>query len=481
MSLKRYRKMRHFDATPEPDGSSAEASKHPIFVVQLHHARRRHYDFRLQVGDTLKSWAVPKGPSFDPSVKRLAVEVEDHPLDYADFEGQIPEGNYGAGDVAIFDHGFWAPVLDKGDANAQLATGHLRFSLVGEKLRGDWDLIRTRPKDNKPQWLLKKVDDDEAGNFEADDLLGDPEAEPPRTRIWHSNRAANRPAPTVRLTHGERVVYPALGLTKAEVFAYYHAVAPLILPELENRPMSVVRCPKGVAGPSFFQKHPMKGWGPHVLGSPIAHSDGTIEDTLYIDSEEGLLEMAQMNVIELHAWGSHIADPDLADRLVIDLDPADDVPWQRVTDAARIVHDLLESVGLQSFARLSGGKGFHIVVPIHPPAPWDAAKQFTQHVAHVLAAGRPAEFIEVMTKARRAGKIFVDYLRNGRGATSVVSYSLRKNAEASVAMPVEWSELGKIEGPRAFSLQSALQKLAQRKRDPWAGIDEVRQELPTLK
>ncbi|NLC60316.1 MAG: ATP-dependent DNA ligase, partial [Gammaproteobacteria bacterium] len=171
MSLADYRRKRSFDKTREPEpGKAPPKGRRPIFVVQLHHASRRHYDFRLQVGDALKSWAVPKGPSYDPRVKRMAVEVEDHPLDYAGFEGEIPRDQYGGGHVAQFDHGIWAT---EGDPEAQLAKGHLRFELFGQKLKGGWHLVRSGKPARQPQWLLFKDKDDYAGELEADDLLAD--------------------------------------------------------------------------------------------------------------------------------------------------------------------------------------------------------------------------------------------------------------------------------------------------------------------
>ena len=171
MSLAEYRRKRAFDATPEPEpGKPMPRGRRPMFVVQLHHASRRHYDFRLQIGDALKSWAVPKGPSYDPAVKRMAVEVEDHPLDYASFEGRIPKGHYGGGHVARFDEGVWAT---EGDAEAQLRKGHLRFELFGRKLKGAWHLVRSGKPAKQPQWLLFKDKDAYAGTVEADDLLAD--------------------------------------------------------------------------------------------------------------------------------------------------------------------------------------------------------------------------------------------------------------------------------------------------------------------
>ncbi|WP_428999840.1 DNA polymerase ligase N-terminal domain-containing protein [Stenotrophomonas rhizophila] len=176
MSLTEYRRKRSFSKTKEPEpGKALPPGQRAIFVVQLHHASRRHYDFRLQVGDALKSWAVPKGPSYDPKVKRMAVEVEDHPVDYASFEGDIPKGEYGGGHVAQFDHGVWAT---EGDPEAQLAKGHLRFELFGSKLKGGWHLVRSGKPARQPQWLLFKEDDAYASHVEADDLLGDVAAPP---------------------------------------------------------------------------------------------------------------------------------------------------------------------------------------------------------------------------------------------------------------------------------------------------------------
>lgn len=176
MSLVEYRRKRRFDQTKEPEpGKVLPKGQRAIFVVQLHHASRRHYDFRLQVGDALKSWAVPKGPSYDPKVKRMAVEVEDHPVDYAGFEGEIPKGQYGGGHVAQFDHGVWAT---QSDPEAQLAKGHLRFELFGTKLKGGWHLVRSGKPARQPQWLLFKDDDAFASELEADDLLADVSAPP---------------------------------------------------------------------------------------------------------------------------------------------------------------------------------------------------------------------------------------------------------------------------------------------------------------
>lgn len=284
----------------------------------------------------------------------------------------------------------------------------------------------------------------------------------------------------VALTHGDRVVFEAPGLTKADVFTYYRAAARWILPEIERRPLSLVRCPSGVSRPCFFQKHVGRGLGEHVLGAPIEDADGRTQSHVYVTDETGLLELVQMNAIELHPWGTRIDDPGRCDRLVFDLDPAEDVTWPEVVRAAILMHKVLHQAGLTAFVRTSGGKGLHVVVPLAPGAPWHEAKAFSRRLAEAMATAQPDRFIAVMTKRKRTGKIFIDYLRNARGATSVASYSLRRNPNATVAMPLTWRELPKVRGPQAYDLRSAMKRLARLRRDPWAGIDETRQALPKL-
>jgi bifunctional non-homologous end joining protein LigD len=203
MSLRTYRRKRNFSRTREPAPEAAALrGERSLFVVQLHHARRRHYDVRLQVGDTLKSWAVPKGPGFDPSVKRLAAEVEDHPVAYAEFEGEIPQGEYGGGHVALFDRGVWST---DGDADAQLRKGHLRFELFGERLKGGWHLVRTRRgRSGHPEWLMFKEDDAYAGMIEADDLLAGV-APPPKAGAAPKRAAAAKRGAAPRARKGKRI------------------------------------------------------------------------------------------------------------------------------------------------------------------------------------------------------------------------------------------------------------------------------------
>ncbi|MCQ4165072.1 DNA ligase D [Tahibacter harae] len=826
MPLSEYKRKRNFRSTPEP-AAGGEAGSH-IFVVHLHHARRRHYDLRLEYAGSLKSWAVPKGPSFDPKVKRMAIQVEDHPISYAGFEGDIPEGNYGAGHVDIFDHGTWEA---EGNVRQSLARGELKFTLHGNILRGSWVLVRTRRDAPKPQWLLIKHQDAYAGKSEADDFTADrgkpaarpraaksarkgtaraaakktngaegkrealdpgpfapqlcrlettapagddwlheakwdgyrllatvragkatlwsrngldwtarlPElaaalgtlgltsaqfdgelvalnegrddfndlqarlslekknvpvalmlfdlpycngrslrevpllqrkhrlqqileahphpllrysahhigagpavlaqavrsglegiiskrvdspyrgerngdwiklksrasdefivigyTPPKRSRIGlgalllarpgadglvyagrvgtgfsdellrnllHKLQPLRRAEPVVdtsllerrerdeavwvrpelvievyhqglgrqgllrqpalkalredkspqellsgkgdvvetsksrsraktgtkatsaadvaagadvRLTHPEREVFPGSGLTKQDVADYYSAVAPLLLQDIAGRPLSVLRCPDGAAGTCFFQKHAGRGWGDHVRPVAVREKQG-VQAYIAVDDVTGLLQLVQMNVLEFHPWGALAQDQAHADRLVFDLDPHESVGWAKVKAAARTVREVLQGVGLTSFLRTSGGKGLHVVVPLSPPVGWAQAKRFAEDLADTLAAERPESFVSVASKQQREGRIFVDWLRNARGATSVASYSLRARAGAPVAMPLEWSELARLRSSDAYTLRNALRKIRSRRRDPWRELYDLEQTLP---
>ena len=851
MSLQEYRRKRRFGETPEPDDERRGAvARRPIFVVQLHHASARHYDFRLEADGVLKSWAVPKGPSLRVGEKRLAVEVEDHPLSYATFEGDIPEGHYGAGHVDVYDHGTWAC---DGDPLEAIAAGKVDFVLHGSRLKGGWKLVRTNMKGKQHQWLLIKRDDEEARDTDADalleeavppkrtstktvktiksttttktsssrssrttrtikpvarrnadarwakralslehardkpyphdfkpqltdhrdtapdgetwlheikwdgyrlladvrdgvvalrsrnglnwtddfpevvqaiqalpvtdlcldgelvvldgqgrsdftglqkvidgtakqplryvvfdmpgvagvdisrapllerktllkDLLGDTPGtlaysdhvldhgpavfeasgkagfegiiskrvdapyvnarSPSWVKVKHENtdeflvvgytdpkgsrsgfgsllmaapdkgglryvgrvgtgfddaklaamhrqlkalgtdkaavelpshvpfkassvhwvkptlvaevafrgwakegllrqasfkrlrgdktakelgaaasavpataakatktpakaKAPDHAADGVNISHPERVVFAKARLTKGDVADYYRQMARWILPEVACRPLSLLRCPDGVDKQCFFQKHHGTGLGDAVEAIPLEQKSGR-EDYLYIEDTEGLLQLVQMNTLELHPWGASVDDPEHPDRLVFDLDPGEGVTWAAIKAAARDVRDRLQQIGLESFVRLSGGKGVHVVVPLTPKVDWAQAKDFCESFAQAMAEHAPDRYVATMSKAKRTGVIFIDWLRNARGATSVCSWSLRARPSAGVAVPLRWEELGRVTAADAFPLPKALQRAQKLKKDPWEGIDKVKQVLPTL-
>ncbi|QGW65495.1 DNA ligase D [Lysobacter soli] len=851
MSLTEYRRKRQFTKTREPEpGKRLPQGRRAIFVVQLHHASRRHYDFRLQIGDALKSWAVPKGPSYDPNVKRMAVEVEDHPVDYAEFEGEIPKGHYGGGHVAQFDHGVWATPYDPEE---QLAKGHLKFELFGDKLKGGWHLVRSGKPARQPQWLLFKDKDEYAGTLEADDLLADvtppPEEDakragrgkakrkretevpvqsatrhrdwaklamklpgarkaaapteffapqlaklgdaPPegdqwvheikwdgyrivatvargKAKLWsrnaldwtdkvpeitgaiealglksaaldgeliagsgtrddfnllqatlsgerqgtlsyalfdllhvdgvdiskaplierktlleqilghgtrhlsysshavgdgeqafelagqqdfegiiskradrayHSGRGddwrktkalhsdeyavvgwtapkgsrsgfgslllatpdkrhgwayvgrvgsgfsdtlikdiskrlgrAGSKEPTVyvpendtdlrsakwfeprfvvevnfrgiggqgllrqpslksirddkdiedlsdsdrgsgtkpakaaakkiasktsasktatkkaaksatktartppKLSSPTKVLYPDDGYTKLDVANYYAAVRDHLLPEIAGRPLSIIRCPAGTDKPCFFQKHHTPGLE-LVEFVRLKEEAGNNANYLVVNDEAALMELVQFNALEFHPWGSHADDPDRADRIVFDLDPGPDVPFDEVKRAAVDVRKRLIELELESFLRTTGGKGLHVVVPLNPGCDWSLVKPFAQSFAEVMSQAEPDRFLSVSTKRLRNKRIFVDYLRNGRGATAVASYSLRARPRAPVSMPLAWSELPKLKRGDAFTIADVPARLKRRRKDPWSGIEKIKQNL----
>ncbi len=863
-SIATYRAKRDFAATPEPSaGAAGDQSRGPIFVVQKHRARRLHWDFRLEHNGVLWSWAVPKGPSLDPADKRLAVHVEDHPLDYADFAGTIPEGQYGAGEVEIWDRGTWEPV---GDADEGLRKGELKFTLKGKRLNGHFVLVRMKPRpaERAENWLLIKEHDAaerrgvNAGVMEAsvpppkpsrdakrsepapdrppapgavrarmpkdlgpqlaslahgpptggewlsevkfdgyrilafldrgkarlvtrkgldwtdrmpavaraverlklesaifdgelvalrpdgvssfadlqaaladgrddklflyafdlpylngwdlrpcpladrkaalakladwkgairysDHVTGDPKpfhrhacnsglegvvckkADAPyhagRSRTWLKVKCQNReefvvlgwthpagsrtglgslhlgfhdeggalhyvggvgtgfsekvlaalrkkldqipadppadlqyagdpperginwvkpelvaevqfagwsgfgrlrqatflglredkpasevvrpvpdpdaarkslaprpaaPAPArivqasapkprpkppapprasealrvvaparpraqplgvsmapaaskhvadvlegAHLTHPERELWP--GITKRDLAAYWIAVAEDALPELAHRPLAIVRCPEGIAGEHFFQKHGKPGM-------PVAIRAGEAGAAPYlaIDETAGLVAMAQISAIELHAWGSNETDPLRPDRLVFDLDPGDGVAFPEVVRAALDVRDRLKAVGLASFCRTTGGKGLHVVVPLRPEVEWGAARAWCRRFGENMEADAPERYVASVPKRRRVGRILVDWLRNGLGSTAVGSLSPRCRPGAPVAMPVAWRDVTPKLNPARFTIATVPRLLSRRTSDPWEGIFEVDQTLPDL-
>lgn len=290
-------------------------------------------------------------------------------------------------------------------------------------------------------------------------------------------RAASRPD-DVDITHPERLVYPALGLTKQDVADYYRAVARWILPEVARRPLSLLRCPDGTSGECFFQKHGGRGLGRQVRTLPLQQKSGT-EDYLYIQDVAGLLQLVQMNTVELHPWGATVDDPEHPDQLVFDLDPGPGVGWRDVRQGARQVRAALREDGLQCFVRLSGGKGLHVVAPLQPRAGWEQARQYADRLAHRLAERHPDRYVATMSKAQRQGVIFIDWLRNARGATSVCSWSLRAREHAGVAMPLRWEELPRVTSPQAYPLPKALQRTSRLKVHPWGDWHKLKQALPT--
>jgi bifunctional non-homologous end joining protein LigD len=541
--------MRNFEETPEPSGDQPRGhAERRSFVIQQHAARRMHYDFRLEHEGVLWSWSVPKGPSLAPTERRLAVRTEDHPLDYADFEGIIPPGQYGSGTVVVWDHGAWEP---EGDPAEAMKKGRLTFTLHGEKLHGRWHLVKTRGDGRQETWLLFKGRDDAASDT-ADVVAENPKsvlsgrtieqvAAAP-TRTWQSNRAsssddeedapvaktgkatgsagerstklvrsiraaksvqkavqkATRKAPPkvtaaenagdllglvaqlplgFALSNLDKVLFPEQGLTKGELIAYLAVVADWMLPHVARRPLTLVRCPEGRGKPCFFQKHVLAGSPAAIQRVPIEEVDGEIVEYMAIEDMPGLVALAQLGTLEIHTWGSHTDKPERPDLLVFDLDPDVGLAWDQVALGAFEARKRLREMGLESFVKTTGGKGLHVAVPIERRLSWDELKGFAKAFVEQMERDEPGLYTTNMGKVHRRGKVFLDYLRNGRNATFVAPYSPRAQPNAPVAVPISWEELAAGVDPSAFTTRTVPRRLGELKADPWRRINEIEQSI----
>lgn len=281
----------------------------------------------------------------------------------------------------------------------------------------------------------------------------------------------------VRLTHPDKVVFPADGITKRDLAAYYIAIQDRILPHVANRPLSLVRCPDGAEGDCFFQKHASPGFPDAFKPIRIKEKDGN-DTYLYIEDVRGLIACVQMGALELHVWGSHNDTLEMPDRIVFDLDPDEDIGFAAVRDAARDMRDRLKALGLETFPMVTGGKGVHVIAPLTPKYGWDDVKAFCEAVARMMAAEEPKRFLAVATKAKRTGRIFIDYLRNGRGATAICPFSTRARRGAPVAWPVTWAQLAKLDTAKPATVATAAAMLKKQRSDPWKGYFDVDQVLP---
>ncbi|WP_163269909.1 non-homologous end-joining DNA ligase [Chelativorans alearense] len=277
----------------------------------------------------------------------------------------------------------------------------------------------------------------------------------------------------IRLTHPERVLYAEQGVTKRDLAAYFEAMADHILPYVAGRLISLVRCPQGHEKACFFQRHASAGFPAELRRLSVREKDGGEGEYLYIEDVGGLVAAAQMGVLELHVWGSRIDDIERPDRLVFDLDPDPAVDFGKVKDAAVLVRDLLEELGLESFALVTGGKGIHVVAPLMRQHEWPVVKAFAEAVAKRIAQDDPEHFIATAAKEKRKGRIFIDYLRNERGASAIAPYSLRAREGAPLAWPVRWDELHSIRAAGQFCLADA----SPSSHEAWANYGDVRQSI----
>jgi bifunctional non-homologous end joining protein LigD len=281
----------------------------------------------------------------------------------------------------------------------------------------------------------------------------------------------------VRITHADRVVYPDQGVTKGALARYYHAVAEYILPHVAGRPAVLVRCPNGLAQACFYQKH-AGPWAPASLRRVRIAEKTKTREYLVVDDVAGLVGLIQMGVLEVHTWNAQADRLETPDRVVFDLDPGPGVPWRAVVAAARLIRATLEESRLRSFVKTTGGKGLHVVAPIDPGPGWSECLAFTERLAEALVTETPRALTTTMAKSARPGKIFIDYLRNQRGATSVAAFSTRARPGAPVSMPLSWDELGSVRASDQFTITNVARRLTRLATDPWADYATVRQVLP---
>ena len=278
----------------------------------------------------------------------------------------------------------------------------------------------------------------------------------------------------MRLTHPERMLWKKQGVTKQGLAEFYAAIADWVLPHLVRRPLSLMRCPSGIDEPCFFAKHPWKGIDDAVHEIEV----GKGEPMLWIDDLDGLIALVQSGVVELHPWGSSLADLEHPDRLIFDLDPDEDVTWDSVMAGALEVRQRLRDAGLESFLKTTGGKGLHVVVPLTPKADWKTAKAFTVSIAVAMSKDSPRRYVATTTKSARRGRIFIDYLRNDRGSTAVAAYSTRAREGATVSTPIGWHELSHEIKSDHFNIDNLRRRLDFMKNDPWRELPKTRQRLP---
>jgi bifunctional non-homologous end joining protein LigD len=535
--LATYQAKRDFARTPEPAGSTkrspaagAAEKSHPgqplRFVVQRHRARRRHYDLRFEMDGVLASWAVPNGPTLDPKARRLAVHVEDHPIEYIDFEGVIPHGEYGGGDVIVWDTGTWEP-YETDDPVEAVAGGELHADVYGQKLKGKFVLVKTgRGGDDQNQWLLIHKDDDYAvKGWEAEDyprsvLTGrtNDEVKADPDRMWRSDLPAAQasiqlrprpvPAPTedeiqalddlgqqgtwevfgrpLRLTNLDKELFPARNgeppVTKRELIRYSAQIAPVALPYLAGRPLNMNRFPGGAAKPGFWNKQlpdHAPGWLPRWQ-DPDA-KPGHTTTYLVVDEPAALIWAANYGALEWHAWTSRTAEPDSPTYALIDIDPGTATSWEEVLVLARLHRTALEHLRVRAQPKVTGRRGIQIWIPVIDGLTYRDTRTWVEQLSKTVGAVVPDLISWKWDVRERSGRARLDYTQNVSNKTLVAPYSPRAAPGAPVSAPIDWAELDDPAlRPDSFTIRTILDRVATAG-DLFRSVQGPGQELPPIK
>ena len=519
--LAEYEKKRDFTRTAEPAGGGApDGNGAPRFVVQRHRARRLHYDFRLEMDGVLVSWAVPKGPTLDPNEKHLAVHVEDHPIEYLDFEGVIPAGEYGGGDVIVWDRGTYELVgFENGVAAVEGGAFHV--ILHGEKLHGEFILVRTkRQEGGKSQWLIFHKKDEHAvdgwtpedhprsvrSGLTNDEVAANPEA------VWDSSAPASVAnldfsstradiaaldalgkqgewefdGVTLRLTNLDKVLFPGRTkrekpLTKRDLIRYYAMVAPVMLPYLENRAINMHRYPNGVDKPGFWHKE-TPDHAPEWITRWRYEAADADETQFYIvaDRPATLAWLANFGAIELHAWTSQIDKPECPTYALIDVDPGEETTWDELLTLVGLYRTALGHLKVRGFPKLTGSRGVQVWVPIKRGPTFAETRAWVEGVSRAIGQTVPNLVSWTWEKRGRGGRARLDYTQNAINKTLIAPYSVRAAAGAPVAVPITWDEL---EDPKlrsnSFTIRDVGARLMERG-DLFRGALEFKQSLPPL-
>lgn len=519
-ALEVYRRKRDFTRTSEPPGARPAEQGGRRFVVQRHRARRLHYDLRFEIDGVLVSWAVPKGPTLDPSARRLAVHVEDHPIEYLTFEGVIPSGEYGGGDVIVWDLGTWEPVHTDDPASA-VRDGELHAEVHGEKLRGRFVLVR-RDGDEKSWMLLHKHDEQAVEGWDPeehprsvtsgrtnDEVKADPD------RLWRSDAPAAEASVSLlpeqlpdeaiaalgelgaqgtwevfgrslKVTNLDKALFPPPDghgepVTKRELLAYTARIAPIALPYLEGRALNLHRYPDGAEQQGFWHKQ-RPTHAPEWVGAWDNPDADEGETTTYIVPTEpaDLVWVANFGALEWHPWTSRTTAPHEPTYALIDLDPGERTSWDELLTLARLHRTALEHLGVTARAKVTGRRGIQIWVPVVAGHTFEDTRAWVEKLSRTVGKVVPELVSWKWEKKARGGLARLDYTQNAINKTLVAPYSPRPAPGAPVSVPIGWDELDDPDlRPDRWTIRTVLDRVAERG-DPFRALLGAAQELPEI-